>query len=504
MEKFDVVIIGSGLGGLECALILAKEGYQVCVLEKNQQFGGGLQTYRHNGVVFDTGMHYVSGLDEGQSLHQYFKYFDILDKLDYKRMDENGFEHISFDDDSKVYKYGMGLQNFIDTLANDFPEEKEAIAEYGKTIKAIGRNFSFYHLTDKEYKEASNIEFISTSIVEYLDTHFKSDRLKNVLAGTNLLYAGEPQRATLYEHALIIHAYIESAYRFVGGGAQVANALVRNIRNLGGKVLRYQKVESIIVENNEAKSVTLKDGKKIVADKFISNVHPQKTLEMLNGANIRKAYTNRLESIPNSGSVFALHFVLEKNKVPYQNFNVYHFKSNNAWNGFEYTQENWPLNYMAFTPPPEDNGAFAESVIVLAYMHYPEVAQWADTENTVGFKEERGKEYADFKTKKAEILLNEVYKRFPEIKGKVLSYDCSTPLTYRDYLYTPEGAIYGYAKDFNHPFQAYLSAQSKVSNLYFTGQNVNLHGALGVTVSAFMTCGEILGKKYLYDKVKIV
>ncbi|HEY0261721.1 MAG TPA: all-trans-retinol 13,14-reductase, partial [Chitinophagales bacterium] len=152
---------------------------------------------------------------------------------------------------------------------------------------------------------------------------------------------------------------------------------------------------------------------------------------------------------------------------------------------------------------PEDNGAFAESVIVLAYMHYDEVKQWEHIENTVGFEEDRGKDYADFKAKKAEILLNEVYKRFPEIKGKIVSVDISTPLTYRDYFYTPQGSIYGYAKDFNHPFQAYLSPQSKVSNLYFTGQNVNLHGALGVTVSAFMTCGEILGKKYLYDKVKI-
>ena len=99
--------------------------------------------------------------------------------------------------------------------------------------------------------------------------------------------------------------------------------------------------------------------------------------------------------------------------------------------------------------------------------------------------------------------MNEVYKRFPEIKGNVISHCASTPLTYRDYLYSPEGSIYGYAKDFNNPLKAYLSPQSKVSNLYFTGQNVNMHGVLGVTVSAFMTCGEILGKKYLYDKVKI-
>ena len=502
-EKFDVIIIGSGLGGLESAMILAKEGYKVCVLEKNQQFGGCLQTFKSDGVIFDTGVHYVGGLDEGQSLHQYFSYFDILDKLHYKRMDDGGFEHISYDNDEKIYKYGMGLQNFVDTLVKDFPEEKEALELDGKTLFEVGRNFPFYHLTDEEYTETLSFDFVDVSIYEYLEKNFKSEKLKSVLAGTNLLYAGDPKTATLYEHALIIYAYVESSYRFIDGAGQIAQALVRNLRKLGCKVKRYQKVQTIKVEDNKAQYVELDNGKRYYADKFISNVHPQTTLKMLDGAVIRKYYTNRLNSIPNSSSAFALHIVLEEDTVPYQNFNVYHFKHNNVWDGEDYTQENWPLNYMAFTPISSKSEKYADSMIAIAYMNFDEVAKWANTENVVGFIQERGEDYEAFKQHKSEVLLNEVYKRFPEIKGKVVSHCASTPLTYRDYLYSPDGSIYGYAKDFNNPLKAYLSPQSKVSNLFFTGQNVNMHGVLGVTVSAFMTCGEILGKKYLYDKVKI-
>lgn len=71
--KYDVIIIGSGLGGLACAHILSKAGKNVLVLEKEAQPGGCLQSYKRNGFTFDTGFHYVGGLEEGQSLYAAFK-----------------------------------------------------------------------------------------------------------------------------------------------------------------------------------------------------------------------------------------------------------------------------------------------------------------------------------------------------------------------------------------------------------------------------------------------
>ena len=81
MSKYDIIIIGSGLGGLECGAILSKEGYHVCVLEKNELFGGCFQTYQRGGHRMDTGIHYIGSLDEGQIMNQYFRYFGIMDKL---------------------------------------------------------------------------------------------------------------------------------------------------------------------------------------------------------------------------------------------------------------------------------------------------------------------------------------------------------------------------------------------------------------------------------------
>ena len=84
-EHYDVVVVGSGLGGLVSALILAKEGRSVCVLEKNNQYGGNLQTFVRDKTIFDTGVHYIGGLSKGQNLYRYFNYLNIYEGLSLKK-----------------------------------------------------------------------------------------------------------------------------------------------------------------------------------------------------------------------------------------------------------------------------------------------------------------------------------------------------------------------------------------------------------------------------------
>ena len=86
-KAYDILVIGSGLGGLVSALILAKEGLKVCVLEKNNQYGGNLQTFSRDKLIFDTGVHYLGGLSKGQNLNQFFSYLEIMNDLELQLMD---------------------------------------------------------------------------------------------------------------------------------------------------------------------------------------------------------------------------------------------------------------------------------------------------------------------------------------------------------------------------------------------------------------------------------
>ena len=108
----------------------------------------------------------------------------------------------------------------------------------------------------------------------------------------------------------------------------------------------------------------------------------------------------------------------------------------------------------------------------------------------------------EFKKIKAEKLLDLVEKKFPEIRNEIKSYYTSTPLTYRDYTGTVNGSSYGILKDYNAPFKSIILPKTKIPNLFFTGQNLNLHGILGVTIGSIITCGELVGQEYLIDKVR--
>src|SRR4051812_25106247 len=115
-DRFDVLIIGSGMGGLVCADMLGREGYRVCVVEKNKQLGGSLQTYVRDKVIFDSGVHYLGGLDEGQNLYQIFKYIDIIDKLKLQKQNSDAFDKIMIDNDPVEYPQAQGYENFIKQL----------------------------------------------------------------------------------------------------------------------------------------------------------------------------------------------------------------------------------------------------------------------------------------------------------------------------------------------------------------------------------------------------
>src|SRR4026209_343229 len=104
MHEYDAVVIGSGMGGLACATILAREGHRVCVLEKNKQIGGSLQTFVRDKTIFDSGVHYVGGLEKGQNLYHLFRFLGIMDQLKIRKMDADAFDVILFGDDPKIYR----------------------------------------------------------------------------------------------------------------------------------------------------------------------------------------------------------------------------------------------------------------------------------------------------------------------------------------------------------------------------------------------------------------
>jgi all-trans-retinol 13,14-reductase len=500
MKKFDVLIIGSGMGGLVCGNILSKEGYSVCIVEKNKQLGGCLQIFVRDKVIFDSGVHYLGGLDKGQNLYQIFKYLGLMDKLKLERMDE-AFDRVVLDEDKKIYEIAQGYDAFKQRLVRDFPEEEVAILKYCEKIKEICDRFPMYRLRmEGDGKEKQEVMGISAKI--FIDQLTKNEKLRAVLAGNNMLYAGVGEQTPLYVHALIVNSYMESAWRCVNGGSQITKTLTANIHTAGGVFLRNREVVKLNVEEGLVAHALLKDGTLIEAKYFISNTNPARTFRITETPLIRPITRKRLESMKNTVSSFILNIVFKKNCFPYVKHNYYCLKTGSVWNMDAYEEQEWPIGYAIYLAPSARTREFADGMTIFAYMRYEEVLPWASSFNTVSLKQDRGTDYEAFKKKKAEQLLDKVEEKFPGIRGCIKAYYTSTPLSYRDYIGNEDGNLYGTVKDYQDPLAALLAPKTKVPNLFLTGQSLNLHGILGTAISGLITAAALMGKNDFIEKIR--
>lgn len=503
MERYDAVIIGSGMGGLCTAYIMAKEGMKVCVLEKNRQLGGSLQIFSRDKAIFDTGVHYIGALSPGQNLYRYFKYFGLTDALKLHKMDEDGFDIITFGDDENKYPHAQGYENFVEQLCKFFPEERDNLNLYIKKIREVCAAFPLYNLDSSGSKDFTNAWYLTVDTKAFIDSITKNKRLAEVLGGSNILYAGLENVTPFYVHALVVNSYIESSYRCIDGSSQITRHLSNEIKKMGGEIFNYSEAVRFHFKGDEIDEVELKNGERVAGKLFVSGIDLAKTVDMVEGPQLRAAYKNRIKSLENSCSSFIINAVVKEGSFPYLNHNVYHYKIPNVWNGPSYNPAIWPEGIAVFPGTSSKHPDFADNFTAMAYMKFDEVKKWENTFRTIpNYEDGRGQDYEDFKSEKAEKILKDVYERLPELKGNVKSFTAATPLTYRDYIGTRDGTLYGVIKDYNEPLKSFITPRTKVKNLFLTGQNINLHGVMGVTVNAVVTCSEVFGHPYLIDKVK--
>ena len=307
--KYDVVIIGSGLGGLECGVILSRSGKHVLVLEREQQPGGCMQSYRRKQQAYDTGLHYVGALAEGQSLHNVFSYLGLLN-LPWQRLDADGFDQITIGSDT--YSFAEGYDAFAAQLAEQFPAEREALVSYARLLKKTeDEEYSALH-PDGIFDQAFMEMLQNTNAYDYLHQTFHNERLINVLSGTSLKMELCKSTLPLFTFAHGNSGFVGSSWRLKGDGNLLVDSLTATIRQHGGEVICGAEVQELKEQNGCITAAVCADGTIIEGDVFISDVHPSVTIDWVKDSEIIKnVYRRRMNRLENTFGIFTVSLLLK-------------------------------------------------------------------------------------------------------------------------------------------------------------------------------------------------
>jgi all-trans-retinol 13,14-reductase len=499
-RRESIVIIGTGMAGLFAGALLAREGLQVTVLEKENTAGGLLASFSVRGVFFDTGLHYLGGLAPGQILWHYFKSLDLFSLCRFEEMDPEGFEEYRFP--GSTFVIPTGQDRFLERLSREFPAEHDGLRQCLEDWHRIARNFPLYNL-DQTIRPETELDALTDPVARmsldaYLKEHIRDERLRAVLCANNSLYGVQPDECPVYMHALITDSFLQSAWKVVGPSQNLAKALIWRIEEQGGQVRTHSRVVQILSEQGKARAAVLENGEKLEADWFVSTIHPKQTLSLLEGRAVRPIYRERVESLEETRSVYGLFISLKQPGWPFAKRNVFIHQSLNMQAHFSETwQGTSDQPHSIFLSPTDFEDGRARALSILCPMGWEEWLPWEQTTRA-----SRPPAYGAFKQRVALTLLKRLEEHYPGISRQIDFWQAATPVTFRDYTGTWQGGTYGIKKNCQSLREATLSVRTRLANFFLAGQSIVLPGVVGVTISAVAAAGAILGFQKLIKRFK--
>jgi len=494
--KYDVIIIGAGMGGLSVGAFLAREGKKVLVLEKHDKPGGYLTSFTRENYTFDCGIFHLNEMGENQTIPQFIRYWGSnisAKKIHYKLKYFIGNKEFSIDG-----------RNAQDDLIGYFPAGKRTIEKFfsisAKTMDEMlsrGAPKAPYEMSFSEkmcfgmrsfFKMPTFMKYASKQSAKILKDLFKDKTLANIILGYYPTYS------------LIFLAHVwgwekmkrGENYYPEGGMQAIPNASVKAIEKKGGEIMLKTEVEKIIVKNKIAVGVKCSDGNEFYSDIVISNAPIHHTLyKLLDGVpdfDQLRAKIKKREVFPS----VMLNFVGVDEKYDFKGVNHFIFLDENIL-GIEegdLTPQNCPIFLIV---PPKPEGQKDHSVLIPAFLPYECERFWLTDNGKI-----RGEKYYKLKEEVKDIIIERVCKKLGEDFRKAIKYSlASTPLTFERYTYNERGSIMGWKMDAKN-YGKYVPQTTPVENLYLVGQWVFPGGG----VPAVMASGYYLAKKIL-EKEKI-
>lgn len=514
-NKYDAIIIGSGVGGLSTAVFLAKAGKKVLVLEKHYATGGFTHTFKRKKFEWDVGAHYMGQVNiENSLLRKTFDYVTDGQLL----WDDMGDIYDQTIIEGTIYNFRKGFVKQVNQMIDYFPEEEKAIRLYYDLIIKVSNSASLF-ITEKTMPNwLSNIfgyslrknflKYSRQTTYEVLSNLTTNEKLITVLCAQCGNYGLTPLKSSFGIHALVISHYLEGAAYPIGGSARIHKSMINVIESNGGTIAIKADVKNIIIKNNKAIGVLMQNGDTIYGKKIISNTGAHNTFNNLILKEFQKPEnTIELNKIKPSVSNVCLYIGLNKSdeylKLPKHNIWIYeNYKLDiSLKHHLEKKDSASPFFYISF-PSAKDsswqkNHPNTSTIQVLGSYPYEWVEQWENNQ-----WQKRGEAYEKIKENIQSQLLNKLYETLPQIKGHIEICELSTPLSTKHFSNYNKGEIYG----LEHTPQRFelkqLRPKTNYKNLFITGQDIIAVGVCSALFSGVITAISILNRNLIWRITK--
>jgi len=510
-NDYDAIVIGSGIGGLTTAASLSAMGQKILVLEQHYTAGGFTHAYSREGYEWDVGVHYIG--DVGYPTMSR-KLFDFISNgnLKWAAMDKV-YDRIFLGEES--FDLIAGKESFRKEMHKRFPDEKEAINKYLIMLSKANKGMRWFSLSKllKPWQQKLMMPMLklllpnnfNRTTYEVLRELTSNEKLISVLTGQWGDSGVPPKKSSFIIHCLIAKHYLNGGYYPVGGASKMAETIIPQIQATGGEVFTYAEVTEIIIKKNRAVGVLMKDGTEIFAPQIISNAGVFNTYQRLLPAETTShfGYNEKLKKVEpsctNIGLFIGLKGTSKSLALPKTNFWIY-LDENHDKNINDFFQEassenpNKPLPVIYISFPSAKDPSFAErypgrsTIEIVAPSSYKMFAKWKST--AWG---KRGEDYETYVEQLSELMLKALYKKLPQLEGKIDYFEASTPLSTEFFCFYDRGEIYGLEHDPSRFKQDWLQPKSQVPGLWLTGQDVLSCGVAGAMIAGFLTAVQMLG-----------
>jgi all-trans-retinol 13,14-reductase len=509
-ENWDAIVIGSGIGGLTAAALLARHGgKRVLVLERHYVAGGFTHSFHRPGYEWDVGVHYIGQVQDPASPLR--AKFDHLTggRLQWSPMPEV-YDRIRIGE--REYEFVAGLERFRDRLKSYFPNDTASIDRYIKAVLSCAGKTSMY-FTEKAVPRpiarvagplmrAPFLRWARRTTAEVLTEITSNRELAGLLASQWGDYGLPPGQSSFAMHAIIAAHYFEGASFPVGGASSIAAAIAPLIESAGGQIAFSAEVREILLDRSRhAVGVRMQDGRELRAATIISDAGAWNTFAKLlpleaPGA---QAALDELRTVPPSMAHLCLYAGVKQSAADLG------LTGTNLWvhptpdldaNLHRFTADpSAPLPLMFISSPSAKDPDFERrhpgraTLEVICPAPYDWFARWEDTR-----WKRRGREYEDFKQGLAERLRNGLEEQVPAVRGKLDIAELSTPLSTRHFMNYQLGEAYGVSATPARFRLRCLTPHTGVRNLFLTGQDVCVLGVTGALMGGALTASAVLGR----------